>query len=124
MTTFIPSPWHVAGDRERCRCRRGYGGSSGYFHLRPDNVFHRSAEASFRGGGDYQVYEEDYDAYVAGTSNLSESGNWRVEQTEDGTMAGLFGGDGNTWDFLLSDIKNGRWLRGDFKYFSEIGRAN
>ena len=103
--------------------RLGHGGSSGYFHLCPNNVFHRSAEGSFRVGGDYDIQGQSYDPYVAGASTMSESGNWRVEQTAEGTMVRLFDGDGDSWDFQLADIQNGRWQRGDFRYFSEVGQA-
>ena len=105
--------------------RLGHGGSSGYFHLCPNNVFHRSAEGSFRIGGDYNAFREDYDPYVAGASHLSQTGNWRVEQTSEGAVVRLFPADGgDVIEFQMSNIQSGRWYRGDFRYFSEVGQAS
>ncbi len=104
--------------------RLGYGGSSGYFHLCPNNVFHRSAESSFRVGGDYDIVEQRTDPSVAAASTVQESGNWRVEQTQTGPMAILFGREGVTWEFRINDIQSGHWHQGDFEYAAEVGQAS
>lgn len=101
----------------------GHGGGSGYYHLCPGNFFHRNAEGSFRVGGDYSSSNESYDAYAAGASYAANSGNWRVEQTQNGLVAKLVAGDGNSWEFQVSDIQNGRWRRGHTKFFAEVGKA-
>lgn len=102
----------------------GHGGASGYFHFCPNNVFHRNSEGSFRVGGDYNSQTESYDPYAAGASYSAGDGNWRVEPGEDGPVARLVYKDGTDLTFRVSDIQNGRWMRGDFKYFSEVGKAS
>ncbi|MEM6907744.1 MAG: hypothetical protein AAF494_03610 [Pseudomonadota bacterium] len=104
--------------------RRGHGGGSGYYHLCPGNYFHRSAESSFRVGGDYNIRTESYNAGAAGAAHASNAGNWRVEQTQQGMMVRMVAGDGQTWEFLLSNVQNGRWRHGQTKFFVERGKAS
>ena len=105
--------------------RLGYGGSSGFFHLCPNNVFHRSAEGSFRVGGEYDSSEGRLDPSVGAASVVQETGNWRVEQGQSGPMVILFGQEpGVTWEFRVADIQSGRWRQGDFDYVSEVGQAS
>lgn len=107
----------------------GYGGSSGYVHLCPGGVYHRSSEASFSVGGDYNPHGTTPGGMRDGMNSDSASGagvsrgtgRWHV----DGGLLVLQDHDGSVQRFNAADVRRGtRWQVGQFRYAAEAGRAS
>lgn len=105
------------------------GGASGFIHLCPGGIYHRSSEGSISVGGGYNATgttpggmrdgaNDDW-AGAAGTSR--GSGRWSVE----GGQLVLRDNDGGTQTFNVSDVQRGtRWRVGQHRYAAERGKAS
>ncbi|MEO0982798.1 MAG: hypothetical protein AAFX03_09130 [Pseudomonadota bacterium] len=105
------------------------GGSSGYIHLCPGGVYHRSSEGSFIVGGEYNpmgttpggMRDGMNDDAVAGAGVSRGTGRWSVQ----GGALVLQDNDGSTQRFNVSDVQRGtRWRVGQFRYAAERGKAS
>ena len=92
------------------------GGSSGYYHICPNHVFHRSSEGATSIGGNGSW------AGVAGTS--SGGGRWKIERGAAGPVLALFGQDGNVQRVPIATMLQGRWKAGQTTYAVEQGKAS
>lgn len=96
------------------------GGSSGYIHLCPGNVFYRSSEGSFSVGGDYNAQYGANESWAGGAHVARDAGRWSVR----GADLVLQNPDGGTQTFSVSSVNQGRWQIGRTKYAVERGRAS
>lgn len=100
------------------------GGASGYVHICPNNVFHRSAESAINVGGEYDSQRGGNKPWggVAGTSQ--SSGRWTIEKSPNGPLLALYGPDGGVQRVALQTMLQGRWKFGQTKYAAESGKAS
>jgi len=99
------------------------GGASGYIHLCPNNVFHRSSEGSFSVGGDYDTEYGMNDSWAGGAHTARSSGRWSVQSAAGGAALLLQNADGSSQRFAADAVRQGRWQIGRTKYAVETGRA-
>ncbi|MGF1605097.1 MAG: hypothetical protein ACFB22_02050 [Rhodothalassiaceae bacterium] len=99
------------------------GGSSGYIHLCPNNVFHRSSEGSLSVGGDYNSEYQMNDSWAGMAHTARSAGRWQVQNSPQGQMLMLTNPDGSQQSFYLNAIRQGRWSIGRTKYAVEQGKA-
>lgn len=94
------------------------GGSSGYVHICPGNVYHSSSEgASNVGGG----YNDNSWAGVAGMSR--NAGRWAIEDTPNGPMLAAYDNAGGAQRVLIATMLQGKWKYGQTTYAAESGKA-
>lgn len=94
------------------------GGSSGYVHICPGNVYHSSSEgASNVGGG----YGDNSWAGVAGMSR--NAGKWGIEDTPNGPMLAVYDNAGGAQRVLIATMLQGKWKYGQTTYAAESGKA-
>ena len=96
------------------------GGASGYIHICPNNVFHRSSEGSFSVGGEYNSQIGGNESWAGGAHVARDGGSWSVA----GDTIVLQDADGSQQQIYLSDLQNGRWKIGQTKYAVERGKAS
>lgn len=96
------------------------GGASGYIHICPGNVFHRSSEGSFSVGGEYNSQFGENESWAGGAHVASNGGHWSIQ----GDSVILQSNDGDRQQIYLSDLQNGRWQIGRHKYAVERGKAS
>ena len=99
------------------------GGSSGYVHICPANVYHSSSEGALNVGGEYdsQAGQNDSWAGVAGVSR--NAGRWAIEDSANGPVLALFDNAGGARRVPLATMLQGRWKHGQTTYAAEVGKA-
>ncbi len=99
------------------------GGSSGYVHICPQNVYRQTSEGAINVGGDYnsQYGQNESWAGVAGTS--SGAGRWGIEDGPQGPVLALYGSDGGARRVPIATMLQGRWEAGGTTYAVEQGKA-
>jgi len=100
------------------------GGASGYIHLCPGSVFHRSSESSFSVGGDYDSEHGMNDSWAGGAHVARSSGRWSLQGAGAGVALLLQNADGSTQRFAADALRQGRWQIGQTRYAVESGRAS
>lgn len=96
------------------------GGASGYIHICPGNVFHRSSESSVSVGGEYNSQLGVNEAWAGAAGTSTSGGTWTVQ----GDMVVLQDADGSQQQIYLSDLQQGSWKIGQHKYAVERGKAS
>lgn len=100
------------------------GGSSGYIHICPNNVYHRSSEGAVNVGGEYNSRYGQNNSW-AGTAHTSRnSGRWGIESGPNGPVLALYGADGGAQRVPLATMLQGRWKFNQTKYAVEPGKAS
>ncbi len=106
------------------------GGSSGYIHVCPGNVFYRSSEGSISVGGEYRpAIGSDPTTGMndswAGMAHVAQSGGrWTLQQGDQGPEIHLNNSDGSVQEIPVSLIQEGRWKWGQTQYAVERGQAS
>ena len=100
------------------------GGSSGYVHVCPNNIYHRSSEGAISVGGEYNP-EFGVNESSAGVAGVSQSsGKWAVESGPNGPTLALYAADGGAQRVPLATMLQGRWKFGQTSYATEVGKAS
>ncbi|WP_428408015.1 hypothetical protein [Hyphococcus sp.] len=95
------------------------GGSSGYVHVCPGNVFYRSSEGAVNVGGEYGSQSW---GGVAGTAQ--SAGRWVIEDSANGPLLAFYDSDGSAQSVALATMLQGSWKFGQTKYAAEAGKAS
>ncbi len=116
---FTPSPLSAAR-----------GGASGYIHLCPGYVFHRSSEGSFSVGRGYRPDistdpNSGTNENVSGASVSRNAGRWAIEPGPNGQDLVLYNDDESrsVQRLRLQWVLDGSWRIGRTRYASERGKA-
>lgn len=96
------------------------GGASGYIHLCPGGVFHRSSEGSISVGGEYNSAAGMNNSWAGMAQTSAGAGQWTVS---GGTVT-LRDHDGGQQQISVSAIQGGSWKIGQHSYGAERGRAS
>ena len=100
------------------------GGSSGYVHICPNQVAHRSSEGATNVGGEYNS-ETGHNRSWAGAAGVrQERGRWAIEKSPNGPVLAVYSADGSAQRVLLSTMLQGRWTVGQTTYAVEMGKAS
>ena len=100
------------------------GGSSGYVHVCPDNVYRTSSEGATNVGGDYDVETGQNDSW-AGVAGVSQGGGrWAIESGANGPMLALYDNAGGAQRVAIATMLQGRWKVGQTTYAAEAGKAS
>ncbi|WP_375207238.1 hypothetical protein [Hyphococcus sp.] len=100
------------------------GGSSGYVHVCPGNVFYRSSEGAVNVGGDYNSKTGANDSWAGVAGAAQSAGRWGVEDGPDGPVLALYDGEGGAQRVALATMLQGSWKFGQTKYAAEAGKAS
>ncbi|MEO1135850.1 MAG: hypothetical protein AAFW68_04450 [Pseudomonadota bacterium] len=100
------------------------GGSSGYVHVCPGNVYHRSAEGATNIGGDYDVETGHNDSWAGVAGMSSGAGRWAIEDSAQGPQLAFFDSEGGSQRVALATMLQGRWKFGQTTYAAEAGKAS
>lgn len=99
------------------------GGSSGYVHVCPANVYHRSSEGATNIGGGYDSSTGQNDSW-AGVAGMSRnSGRWAIESGSNGPTLAFYDNDGGVQRVAISTMLQGRWKAGQTTYAVEVNKA-
>ncbi|MEM8988180.1 MAG: hypothetical protein AAGC95_15805 [Pseudomonadota bacterium] len=95
------------------------GGSSGYVHICPGNVYHATSEGATNVGGGYG---DTGWGGVAGTSRTN--GRWGIEEGPNGPVLAVYDNSGGAQRVPIVTMLQGRWKYGQFTYASEVAKAS
>ncbi len=99
------------------------GGSSGYVHVCPANIYHRSSEGATNIGGDYDSSTGQNDSW-AGVAGMSRnSGRWAIESGANGPTLAFYDNDGGVQRVAIATMLQGRWKVGQTTYAVEANKA-
>ena len=94
------------------------GGSSGYVHICPGNVYHSSSEGATNVGGGYG------DNSWAGVAGMSRNaGRWGIEESPNGPVLAVYDNSGGAQRVPIATMLQGKWKYGQFTYAAEAGKA-
>lgn len=94
------------------------GGSSGYVHICPGNVYHSSSEGATNVGGGYG------DNSWAGVAGMSRNaGRWGIEESTNGPVLAVYDSAGGARRVPIATMLQGKWKYGQFTYAAEVGKA-
>ena len=107
------------------------GGSSGYVHICPGNVYHASHEGAISLGGRYDGKEHDaagdpgmLDPWAGVAGQSSNSGRWEIEKSAQGPVFAAFNADGGARRVPITTMLQGSWRHNNTKYAVEPGKAS
>ncbi|MHA7871214.1 MAG: hypothetical protein ACX939_02580 [Hyphococcus sp.] len=100
------------------------GGSSGYVHVCPGNVYYRSSEGALNVGGEYDVETGHNDSWAGVAGISSGAGRWAVEDSAQGPVLAFFDSDGGAQRVALATMLQGRWKFGQTTYAAEAAKAS
>jgi hypothetical protein len=100
------------------------GGSSGYYHICSNNIYHRSSEGAINVGGEYDSQTGHNKSWAGAAGTSQGSGRWTIESGANGPMLTLFTSDGGVQRVLISTMLRGRWKAGQVTYVVEAGKAS
>ena len=99
------------------------GGSSGFYHICPGNVYYTSSEGSTSVGGDYNSSIGGNNSWAGVAGNSQGGGRWSVQSTANGPVLALNGTDGSR-QVLLTTLLQGKFKVGQTKYVIEQNKAS
>jgi hypothetical protein len=100
------------------------GGSSGYVHICPGNVYHSSHEGAVNVGGDYDVGTGQNDSWAGVAGQSAATGRWTIENGPQGPTLALYGPDGGSQSVPVATMMQGSWTFNRTKYAAEAGKAS
>ena len=99
------------------------GGSSGYYHICPGNVYYRSSEGGISVGGEYDSTTGHNGPWAGVAGTRQGGGRWTIQNSANGPLLVLTGTDG-THQVLITTLLQGRWKIGQTSYAVEANKAS
>ncbi len=99
------------------------GGSSGYYHICPRNIFYKTSESAFSVGGGYNSQRGGNNPSAGAAGTAQGSGRWSIESGPQGPVLALFDNTGAR-RVPVATMLQGKWKYNQFTYVAEVGAAS
>ncbi|MEL7486695.1 MAG: hypothetical protein AAGJ87_05700 [Pseudomonadota bacterium] len=107
------------------------GGSSGYVHICPGNVYYTSSEGAISMGGRYEGKEASgagdpgmIDPWVGVAGQSANTGRWAIEESAQGPVLAGYGASGGAQRVPIATMLQGSWTFNRTEYAVEAGKAD